>query len=141
MSESVYGSCLCGGVRFEVSGTPKLFQYCHCERCRKVSGTAHGANFFVADDDFRWTSGAKLRARYDLPGAKYFASAFCTRCGSALPWSTMNGAVFVVPAGAMDSPLPFKPTQNIYWAFRAGWYEAPETLACYDERPPSKRRG
>ena len=141
MSEPVRGSCLCGGVTFEISGTPKLFQYCHCERCRKISGTAHAANFFVADTDLRWTAGEGLRARYDLPGAKYFASAFCSRCGSALPWSTRNGSVFVVPAGAMDSPLPFKPTQSIYWASRASWYEAPGTLPRYDERPGRKTGG
>jgi hypothetical protein len=34
------GSCLCGGVRFEVDRAVGPFELCHCSRCRKASGSA-----------------------------------------------------------------------------------------------------
>ena len=34
----IRGSCLCGAVRFEMSGRPSTFSYCHCSRCRKSEG-------------------------------------------------------------------------------------------------------
>ncbi len=40
MSKSIRGSCLCGGVRFEVDPPFIQASHCHCERCRKHSGTA-----------------------------------------------------------------------------------------------------
>jgi len=38
MAETVTGSCLCGGVRFEVTLPFSDANYCHCSRCRKHSG-------------------------------------------------------------------------------------------------------
>ena len=41
------GSCLCGVVRFSVTGTPIAFDLCHCLRCRASSGSA-----FLAELEF-----------------------------------------------------------------------------------------
>ena len=32
------GSCLCGGVAFEVAEPPATLRWCHCESCKKLSG-------------------------------------------------------------------------------------------------------
>ena len=32
------GTCLCGGVSFEIRGTPDNVIACHCTQCRKSSG-------------------------------------------------------------------------------------------------------
>ncbi|WP_290537184.1 hypothetical protein [Alcanivorax sp.] len=34
------GSCLCGGVTFEIAGELAPIQVCHCQQCRKAQGTA-----------------------------------------------------------------------------------------------------
>jgi hypothetical protein len=34
------GTCLCGAVRYKVTGTPTAFDLCHCSRCREASGSA-----------------------------------------------------------------------------------------------------
>ncbi|MFT5696287.1 MAG: hypothetical protein ACI9QQ_002267, partial [Myxococcota bacterium] len=36
----IRGSCLCGSVRYEISGKLSPIQYCHAQRCRKASGAA-----------------------------------------------------------------------------------------------------
>lgn len=46
MSDKHLGACLCGAVRFEVDGAFDRFYLCHCESCRKDSGSAHAANLF-----------------------------------------------------------------------------------------------
>ena len=51
-SETVTGSCLCGEVQYQVVGNLGIFQYCHCSRCQKFTGSAHAANLFVADTHF-----------------------------------------------------------------------------------------
>lgn len=38
--EMIRGSCLCGGVTFEVTKVEGPFEVCHCNRCRKLSGAA-----------------------------------------------------------------------------------------------------
>jgi len=32
------GSCFCGAVKLEVTGSPEAMGYCHCSSCRSWSG-------------------------------------------------------------------------------------------------------
>jgi hypothetical protein len=89
----------------------------------------------VAGEQFRWTSGEDLVRRYEVPDAKYFCTAFCSRCGSSLPWKTRDGRFYLVPAGTLDEE-PGEPVQRtIYWGSRASWYEPVDALPIYDELP------
>lgn len=135
MSEPIHGSCLCGDVTYEVRGNIGIFQYCHCSRCRKLTGTAHASNLFVAPDDFSYTSGEDQVVRFDMEDTKYFAPCHCSRCGSTLPWLSKSGKIVVVPAGTLDETPDIKPFQNIYWDSRAPWYEETHELSKYAELP------
>jgi len=139
MSESgVQGSCLCGKVTYRITGSLNVFQYCHCSRCRKFTGSAFASNLLVSPDQFQWTTGGELVGRYEQPDAKHFATAFCKNCGSSLPWLAKSGRTVVVPAGTLDGDPQLKPFQNIYCASRAVWYQPPGSLPEYDELPPKK---
>ena len=65
------GSCLCGQVRFEIEGDFDRFFFCHCQRCRKASGTAHGANLFSATAKVTWLSGEDLVTQYRVPDTRF----------------------------------------------------------------------
>lgn len=114
------GSCLCGTVRFDISGGFDAFFLCHCSRCRKNSGSAHGANLFAANATISWLSGEGSVSSYHLPATQH-ARSFCKTCGSALPILQMAGALLVVPAGSLDTPVDIRPTAHICCASRANW--------------------
>src|SRR5690349_5102994 len=96
------GTCVCGAVEFEVRPPYRFFQYCHCSRCRKRSGSIHAANLAVMADQLTWLRGEAHVKRFELDGAKSWCNCFCDLCGSGLPWATRNGKAFIVPAGALD---------------------------------------
>ena len=131
----VNGSCLCGQVTFTVTRPFLFFQYCHCSRCQKISGSAHAANIFVKVEQFQWTSGQELVNRYELPTAKHYCSAFCTVCGSRMPWESRNGRYVLVPAGTLDEDPEGRPERNVFWASRAPWYVDVSTVPTFDEGP------
>jgi hypothetical protein len=139
MSENkVNGSCFCKNVSYQIAGNMGVFQYCHCSRCRKITGSAHAANLFVAPDDFKWLSGEESVGRFDSPETKYFATSFCKNCGSSLPWLSKSGQVVVVPAGSLDGDPGIRPTQNIHCGSRPDWYTAASSLPEHEEMPPRK---
>jgi hypothetical protein len=139
MSEQkVTGSCLCNKARYEIIGNMGVFQYCHCSRCRKVTGSAHASNLFVAPGDFKWLSGEDWVGRYDPADSKYFATCFCKNCGSTLPWLSKSGRVVIIPAGTLDGDPEIKPSQNIYCGSGADWYVHASTLPENEEMPPRK---
>jgi len=129
------GSCLCGNVEYEYTGEARVFQYCHCSRCRKFTGSAHAANIIGKPDGFRWLKGEELVGHYSLPDTKHFATSFCKNCGSSLPWVNQTGTAVIIPAGSLDTDPGVRPIQNIHFASRASWYEEAADLPRYDEYP------
>ena len=115
------GSCLCGEVTYQFVGPVKVFQYCHCSRCQKFTGSAHASNIIIEPQQFKWLSGEEFVGRYELPEAKHFATSFCKKCGSSLPWQTKSGKATIVPAGTLNVDTKIKPIQNIYYADKAPW--------------------
>jgi len=136
--EKIKGSCLCGKVTYQFSGPIKVFQYCHCTRCQKITGSAHASNIIIDPDQFEWLTGEKLVGRFELPEAKHFACSFCKTCGSSLPWITQSGKAIIVPAGTLDDDPKVKPTHNIFFADKACWFENVNDLVKYDELPIKK---
>ncbi len=141
MSEAIKGSCLCGGVTYRYRGPEYVFQYCHCSRCRKFTGSAHSAHILVKPENFEWLSGEDLVGRYELPGARHFATCFCTRCGSSLPWLSQSGGAVMITAGTLDEDPGIQPTQNIYYASRPPWRVDVDAIDKHDELPPRQRKG
>ena len=128
------GSCLCGAVRFEISGEFDAFFLCHCSRCRKGSGSAHASNLFSASATIAWLTGRERVKSWRLPASRHERS-FCGACGSALPGVQMDGALLVVPAGSLDDPVAIRPTAHISCASRADWDAGLEHVAQLDGLP------
>jgi hypothetical protein len=121
------GSCLCAAVKFEVEGDFERFYLCHCQHCRKDTGSAHAANLFTAAATLRWLSGQAKVTQFTLSSTQHSRS-FCSICGSALPSFQMNGALLVVPAGSLNSDVPIRPDAHIFVSSRAGWDHALEDV-------------
>ena len=134
----VIGSCLCGKVGYQITGNMGVFQYCHCSRCRKFTGSAHAANLFTSPDDFRWIRGEEHVGRFDPQDTKYFATCFCKHCGSSLPWLSKSNKVVVIPAGTLDEDPGIRPSQNIFCGSRPGWYTPASSIPEHEEMPPRK---
>ena len=96
------GSCLCGGVAFEITGRTSEIGQCHCSKCRKVSGTDGNAVFYVAVKNFTWLRGESAIKSYDVPGGAGWKSTFCGQCGSPAPHTDNAGKIYFVPAGLLD---------------------------------------
>ena len=134
-TNKINGSCLCGEVNYQFVGPVKVFQYCHCSRCQKFTGSAHASNIIIDPENFQWAKGEDLVGRYEHPEAKHFATSFCKKCGSSLPWLTKSGKAMIIPAGTLDQDPIDRPIHNIYFKDRAPWYVEPDSLIKYDELP------
>jgi hypothetical protein len=134
----VTGSCLCNKVTYAITGNLGIFQYCHCSRCRKFTGSALAANLLVSPEDFKWLSGEDKVGRYEPEDTKHFATSFCKNCGSSLPWFTKSGKAVVIPAGTLDGDPEITPFQNIFCGSRATWYREPSALPEYEELPTKR---
>jgi hypothetical protein len=119
------GSCLCGGVRFELTEPPETLRYCHCESCKKLSGGAATVNGRVPSTAIRILEGEDLLQTFQP--AEGSAKTFCLACGSNLfggGWPESQTAS--VRATTFDDPFEARPSAHIFVASVAAWETLPE---------------
>ncbi|KLN67189.1 GFA family protein [Vibrio sp. VPAP30] len=121
MSREIKGSCCCGKVTFQLKDEFKMFFFCHCLQCRKLTGSAHASNLFTSPDNIKWLSGEESVKRYDHP-TRSFSKTFCTHCGSALPFLTQSSKFLIVPAGSLDQEPEKKLDAQIFCNEQADWH-------------------
>lgn len=119
------GSCLCGAVRFEITGRPLSLSYCHCSRCRKQAGL-FAAVLMVRREDFRLLAGAEHIRRYEPPAPYKHVRAFCGACGSPLGEPSEPHKVFPVAASALDDDPGVRPVLHQNLAAKPDWVVLPD---------------
>ena len=134
----VGGSCLCGGVRFEVTLPFRRANHCHCSRCRKHSGTVGLTQGRIPRERFRLLAGAEL-IRVWRPPDGGAVKAFCSVCGSSLfgaHWP--EGDEISVRLGTLDGDPGIRPQYHSFVDSRAPWDELPDDgLLRYSGPPPT----
>ena len=131
------GSCLCGGVKYEIIGPLQRVGNCHCSNCRKANGAAFRSRARVRVEDFRWIEGKEL--------VRYFESStdahrgFCSVCGSPVlnrvgpkskaaeirPSATSELGIAL---GSLDNDPGVRPEFHFFVADKAPWFEITDNL-------------
>ena len=119
------GSCLCGGVRFELTERPAVATYCHCTRCQKRTGTAASAQVGVPAAAVRVLAGEELLKGWD-PGDGGYTKLFCSHCGSQLFSRSPDGERMSVRLGAFDEDPGIRPQKRQFVAYAAAWEPLPD---------------
>lgn len=117
---TIQGGCLCGAVRFEVENRFAQLLLCHCDQCRKTTGSAHASNLLGNVETLTFLEGADLVHEF-RHSSRDFTKAFCDTCGGALPYATASGQACIVPAGALDGEPAVDALDNIFSEERPEW--------------------
>lgn len=123
------GGCLCGRVRFCVTGKPYRVGICHCLDCRKH----HGA-LFHASAIFPRTA-----ATIDGEPRAFQERYFCADCGS--PVFSVSGDEIEIHLGALDAPDQFTPTYELWTIRRESFLPAFEGMKRYERDREGDGRG
>ncbi len=116
----IKGSCMCGAVRFAISGPPKMMGTCHCSRCRKL-GTS--TIVFVERDQFTLVDGeGEIETVVPVPPFTYHRS-FCRACGTSLGEPLSPEASFPINAQCLDDDPGVRNAFHEHEADRPMWAE------------------
>ena len=128
------GHCLCGEVRYEISEPPVAMLYCHCEECRRATGSSLNTSIFVRREHFRLVSGeSRVSSHESSPGNRRH---FCSGCGSPLfKYFPNPPGLMTVRAGTLDADPGIRPAGHIWVSEKAPWYEIADGLPQYPQGP------
>lgn len=111
---AMHGSCLCGGVRFEAEPQERESHACHCEMCRRWTGTAFVATP-VPEAALRWQGAENIGVYRSSDWAE---RGWCMRCGSTLFYRvTAEGpeqGTHYLALGLFDDPDALPLASEIY---------------------------
>ena len=132
----IRGSCLCGGVQFELAQATGPFELCHCTLCRKASGSAFVAGLWARSEDFKLLRGQELITSYEAPirqAPPPYCTSFCARCGSPLPDMASQSPWLEIPAGLLDDDPKLRPDKHIFVEVKAPWFVIADDLPQLDK--------
>ncbi|KAJ6091895.1 hypothetical protein N7467_003864 [Penicillium canescens] len=118
----ITGSCVCEKIRYELTGQPITNIICHCDTCRKTTGSVFMANSMYMKENFKIISGEDVLKVYDdkPPGSKNTIHRhFCSNCSSPI-YTTSTGtpeyeSMLTVTAGTMDlGNHSWKPSMELF---------------------------
>lgn len=122
------GGCLCGAVRYEITGPLRDVVNCHCEMCQKVYGS-FGAHTKARKVNIQITNSEGL--------AKYKTSdvaqrVFCKNCGTSLFWEPFDLDATGIAAGTLDGPTGLTTMGHIFVGEKSDFYEISDDLPQFE---------
>lgn len=122
MSKVHEGGCLCGAVRYACSGEPLWVAHCHCQSCRRASGSVilTWAGFRPDNVGF---GDASPRYRESSPGVR---RGFC---GTPITFESERypGEVHIT-VGSLDRPEDMPPQGHVFTEEQIAWFHVADDL-------------
>ncbi len=132
------GKCLCGAVSYTCANDPVFAGNCHCNDCKKASGSGYAPTLFFPENSVSISGEVKYFASSGRSG-KMVDRGFCPNCGSqvfgkpaALP------GMLAVRAGSLDDISAYAPQMDIFTSHAAAWDAMDENLPKFPEMPPQE---
>jgi hypothetical protein len=136
MAQNITGGCLCGAVRYSISGDVIFSGKCYCEDCRKGGSTGHSSVLAVPEQAVSITG--KLTEFQKAGGSgQPMKRRFCPICGSRISAvaSVMPGVVMIT-ASTLDNPEQFVTQMSVFASRAPSWDQPPAGSPAFPEMPP-----
>lgn len=127
------GGCLCGAIRYRVSGQPTNSMVCHCQTCRRAAASPVVAwvTFPVARFEFNKGAPATFRS------SEFVRRAFCPGCGAALTYENSESPQTIdITTCSLDDPQAFPPTHHSWLSHDLAWVKFGDGLPAFQEWRP-----
>jgi hypothetical protein len=130
------GGCLCGRVRYTLSGDPVFSGLCHCRNCQRYTGSAFEA--VVAFPSASVSVQGELKTYNDTgDSGQQVRRRFCANCGSGvIAEADVLPDVTIVLAGTLDDPAAYTPAMEIYCSSAQPWVHAGGERPRFPKMPP-----
>ncbi len=125
--QTANGGCLCGAVRFQITGPLRDVVTCHCEMCQKLHG-GPGAHSKAKKSDIKLLKKSGLKW---YRSSEIAERGFCQECGSSLFWRPDRQDTTGILAGALDQPSHLKTIGHIFVGEKPDFYEISDNCPQY----------
>lgn len=130
------GQCLCGNVKYTIKSAPQRMAQCHCNDCKRSSGTGHISNAFFKKEDVKING---QTSSYDslTDSGSTLTRHFCPTCGSRIFGTNSTAKNMIgISAGTLDDSSWFNPDFIVYNKRKANWDFMDVSIPTFEAMPP-----
>ncbi|OYW46586.1 MAG: hypothetical protein B7Z08_13265 [Sphingomonadales bacterium 32-68-7] len=130
------GGCLCGAVRYRLTGPSLFTAQCCCKDCQKATGTGHTTIVGIHKDQLALQGTPATYTNIGESGGSVTRH-FCGTCAGRLYTSgDLPGEFIMVQAGSLDEPGAITPQSVIYLKDAVRWDHFDPALPKYETMQP-----
>jgi hypothetical protein len=119
--------CACGSARISVSGEMLAHAVCHCDNCKRRTGSAFGLSVYFRKCDVIGIEGETLvYALHNQQRNEDQQRHFCKQCGTTLFWYVSRYPDFIGIAGGCFTESLGEPKLSSSSASKLPWVVVPD---------------
>jgi hypothetical protein len=132
----ITGGCLCGAVRYQVTGAPIARRACWCRLCQKLGAGSGTVNVGFRSEDVALEGELTVYASTADSGTTLHRG-FCPICGTPVTSQaeTRRHQLFL-RAGTLDDPELGRPDVTIWTSAAPSWACIAEDVPRVETQPP-----
>ncbi len=135
MSDPKTGSCFCNSVKYVITGDIKSVVNCHCNKCKKLTGSAFAEIAIIDGQNLEISAGHELISRYAITEGS--TKHFCGCCGTPIYNEHVKyPGLYMLQVGSLDEPAQITPAVNIFCESMLPWVKGISELASFEQLPP-----
>ena len=122
--------CCCGQLSVEVCGEPRIYGVCHCNNCKKRTGSSFGMSAYFENSSVLGVVGeSKEYSFHHKEKGHDQVRHFCEVCGTTLYWfvSEMPGLTGVAGGCFTEQPLG-QPNYSTSHSNKCNWLMLPKNV-------------
>jgi hypothetical protein len=130
------GTCLCGGVKFELVDDPLTYYVCHCTDCQRRTGGAALPVMWVRRSAIKVVDGDPVLRIFDMGDGRQRRSKLCERCDTRL-WAEPSDRpdIAILRPGTLLNQNDFQPVAHLYVRSKQSWLSIPEGAVQFETQP------
>lgn len=135
ISKNIFGHCLCRAIKYRVLAEPTWCGHCHCDDCRRNTGSCMATIIVFDRKAFAVTSGS-LKEYSSSPGV---TRSFCENCGTPITYeSEYRIGEIHVNIGTLEHPENYPPKFHVNYKEKLSWLTVDDETIRYQALPESR---
>ena len=128
------GGCVCGAVRYRVSGVPVRVSACHCAFCQRRTGSAFGIGVYFAEQEVELSGELSTYEHRSDESDRWLRMQFCPSCGTTITWTleALPGAR-AIAGGTFDDPKWFRIDRHGWIRSAHDWIALPPDVQSFQQ--------
>ena len=127
------GQCLCGAIRYQLTGEPRHVAVCHCRDCRRSAGAPMVSWAMFPESALTLLQGQPRTINSSGSAMR----SFCPDCGTGLFYRNAVNlpGIVDVQSATLDDPDALPPGVQIQVAERLRWMQQAHELPAFERFP------